>query len=207
MPSYLWPITSPPPVLAGYKLMMSRPCMCFTSMYIQNLSAAHVSTMAWRLVCTSCHPSLASYGMSHFLASHSLKPAPFGAGPLLSRGLFLLQSTLLLFSAIFVCPVVLLYHSCFSIVWPKPAGPLWACCLFFPQWPSIVIWTFWLRWASLAHLLSLGSFDPFPCFAFSLAFTNSFELPWSNYLILHPWGSWTFHQPLTFLTFITSSLL
>ena len=30
MPSYLWPMTSPPPVLARYRLVMSRPWACFT---------------------------------------------------------------------------------------------------------------------------------------------------------------------------------
>ena len=126
------------------------------------------------------------------------------AGPLLGHGLFLLQPTLLLFSAVFVCPTVLLCHSCCGVIWPKPVGLLWTCCLFFPQWLSIVIWAFWLCWASLAHLLSLG---PFPISPFPWVFTNSFEFPWPNYLILHPWGSWTFHQPLTFLTFITLGLL
>ena len=63
-------------------------------------------------------------------------------------------------------------------------------------------------WASLAQLLfSLGILDPFSNPAFSWAFTNSFGLPWPNYLILHPWGSWTFHQPLTSFACITSGLL
>jgi len=61
--------------------------------------------------------------------------------------------------------------------------------------------------ASLAHLLSLDFLGPFSNSAFSWAFTNSFRLPWPNYLIFHPWGSWACHQPLTFFTCITSSLL
>ena len=76
---------------------MSGPCACFTSMYIQNLSTTHAFAVVQRLVCTSCHPPLASYVVSHFLASHSLKLAPLGLGPLFGRGLFLLQSTFLLF--------------------------------------------------------------------------------------------------------------
>ena len=55
------------------------------------------------------------------------------------------------------------------------------------------------------HLLSLGILSHIS--AFPWVFTNSFELPRPNYLILHPWGSWPFHQPLTFFTCITSSLL
>ena len=152
MPSYLWPMTSSSPVLARYKLARSEPCACFTSMYIQNLPAAHASTVVWRLVCTSCHPSLASYGVNHFLASHSLKPTLFEVGLLLGHGFFLLRPTLLFFSAIFVCPTVLLCHSCRGVIWPKPAGFLWACCLFFPQWLSIVIWAF---------LVTLGILGPF----------------------------------------------
>ena len=90
-------MTSPPPVLARYGLVMSGPCVCFISMYIQNLPATHVFIVVWRLVYTFCRPSLVSYGVSYFLASHSLKPAPFEVGLLLGRGLFLLQPTLLLF--------------------------------------------------------------------------------------------------------------
>ena len=54
-------------------------------------------------------------------------------------------------------------------------------------------------WVSLAHLLSLGILGPFSNSTFSWAFTNSFRLPWPNYLIFHLGGSWAFHQPLTFL--------
>jgi len=84
----LLPLTSPPPVLARYRLVMYEPCACFTSMYIQNLSAAYSFAVVWRFVCTSCHLSLASYG---FLASHSLKPTSFGARLLLSYGLLFHQ--------------------------------------------------------------------------------------------------------------------
>ena len=54
-------------------------------------------------------------------------------------------------------------------------------------------------WVSLAHLLSLGILGPFSSSTFSWVFTNSFRLPWPNYLIFHLGGSWAFHQPLTFL--------
>ena len=42
---------------------------------------------------------------------------------------------------------------------------------------------------------------------FLWAFTNSFGLPWPNYFIPHPWGSWTCHQPFTFFACITLGLL
>ena len=79
-------MTSPLSVLAGYRLVMSRLYACFTSMYIQNLPTTHMSAMVWRLVYTTCHPSLASYGMNHFLASHSLKLAPLVLGLCLAVG-------------------------------------------------------------------------------------------------------------------------
>ena len=161
MPSYLWPMTSPPLILAGYRLVMFGPYVCFTSMYIQNLPAAHAFAVVWRLICTSCCPSLASYGVNHFLTSHSLKPASFGAGLLHGHGFFLLQPTLLLFSIVFACPAVLLCHSCCGVIWPKPVEPLWACYLFFPQWLNIVIWAFLVMLGILGPFTFLGPFWPF----------------------------------------------
>ena len=73
-PYFLLPLTHDPPlpVLAGYRLVMSRPCACSTFVYVQNLFAAHAFAVIWRLICTFCHPSLTSYGVSYFLISHSL---------------------------------------------------------------------------------------------------------------------------------------
>ena len=45
---------------------MSRPCTCSTSVYVQNLLAAHAFAVVWRLICTFCHPSLTSYDVSYF---------------------------------------------------------------------------------------------------------------------------------------------
>ena len=53
MRSYLWPMTSPCPILAGYKLVRFGPCACLSSMYVQNLPAAHA--LPW-LACTVCRP-------------------------------------------------------------------------------------------------------------------------------------------------------
>ena len=58
-------------------------------------------------------------------------------------------------------------------------------------------WPIYFPWASLT--LS----NP----VFPWGFTNSFGLPWPNYFIPYPWGSWTCHQPLTFFACITSGLL
>ena len=133
--------------------------------------------------------------------------------------LFFLQPTLLLFSTVLLqFSVILLCYSYCDVIWPKPTGLLWACCLFFSQWLCMIIGLFITllagsrvpfisSWASLAYLLSLGILGHFSNSAFPWAFTNSFGLPRPNFFILHPWGSWTFHQPLSFFTCITSGLL
>jgi len=74
-----------------------------------------------------------------------------------------------------------------------------ACGFLCPNYfPFGYPWPICFPWAS-SNLFSNS--------AFPWAFTNSFGLPWSNYLILHSWGSWAFHQSLTFFTYITSNLL
>ena len=97
-PCHLLPLTHDPllPILAKYMLVIFGPCACSTSVYVQNLSAAHAFAMVWRLICTFNCPSLTSYGVSYFLISHSLWLAPFKGWVLLDCGLFFLQPTLLL---------------------------------------------------------------------------------------------------------------
>jgi len=135
-PCPLLPLTHDPPspVLAGHKLVMFGTCACSTLVYVQNLPAAHAFVMVWRLICTFCRPSLTSYDVSYFLIFHPLWPAPFRDWALLDYRLFFLQPTLLLLSTVLLpFPTVLLCHSCCNVIWPKPAGPLWTCCLFFSQ--------------------------------------------------------------------------
>ena len=78
-PYSLLPLTHNPPllVLAGYRLVMSGPYACSTPIYIQNLSAAHVFAVIWRLIYVFCLSSLTSYGVNCFLISHSLQLASF----------------------------------------------------------------------------------------------------------------------------------
>ena len=123
MPFYLWPMTSPLPVLAGCRLVMSGPCACFTSVYVQNLSAAHAFAATWGLFCTFCRLSLTSYGMNYFLIPHSLWPAPFRAGLYLIVGFFSFSPFFYSFLQ-FAFPAALFCHSYCGVIWPKPAGPV-----------------------------------------------------------------------------------
>ena len=101
-------------------------------------------------------------------------------------------------------PVIPFYHSCCDIIWPNPAGPFWACRLFFSQWLSMVIGLFIIllagscvpfvsSWTSLAHFLSLGFLSLSLTLHSHKLLLNFFGLPWPNYLIPHPRGSWACH--------------
>ena len=118
-PCPLLPLTHdlPFPVLVGYRLVMFGPYAYSTSVYVYNLPVAHVLAVVWRLVCTFYRPSLTSYGVSYFLISHSLWPAPFKGWALLDCGLFFLQPTFLLLSTILLpFPAVPLCHSCCDVI-------------------------------------------------------------------------------------------
>ena len=97
-------------------------------------------------------------------------------------GFAFLQPTLFLLPSL----AISLYHSCCEVVCLNPAGPFWACHLFFSQWTSMAIGSFITSlagscipfvfpWASQARLLSLGFLDPFLNFAFPWAL-HSHEL-------------------------------
>ena len=139
---------------------------------------------------------------------------PLGAGLYLMMGFAFFQLALLLL----LFPAIPFYHSYCDVIWPNPAGPLWACHLFFSQWLSMAIGSFITlladsnvpfasSWAFLAHLLFLGFLDPFPNSVFPWVFTNFFGFSRPNYLIPHPWSSWACHQSLTFFVCITLGLL
>ena len=98
MLSYLWLMTSPCPVLAGYRLVMSGPCVCLSFMYIQNLPATH----AFAVVGLHSLPSVfwLFFGFPFFYGLlHS------GAGPCLTMGFAFLQPTI--FSATISCHTTL----------------------------------------------------------------------------------------------------
>ena len=141
-----------------------------------------------------CHGWPAQFAVRFllFFGSPFLYGLPYlGTGPRL-----MVDFAFLFFSqSFFLQPLlsILLYHSYCEIVCLNLAGPLWACHLFFSQWPSTAIGSFI---ASLVGscvpfvfpqasraLLSLGFPSPFLNFAFPWAFTKFFGLPWPNYII------------------------
>ena len=156
--------------------------------------------------------------VSHSFFDYFMVPISFMACP--AEGLGLAWRWALLFSPpFFLLPssTIPLYYSCCEVVCLNLVGLLWACHLFFSQWPSMAIGffitslvgscvPFVFPWVSWVRLPSLGFFGPFLNFAFPWAFIEFFGLPLPNYIIPHPWGSWICHQPLTFFAFITLGL-
>ena len=157
---------------------MSKPCTCSISMYVQNLLTAHAFVVVWRLVCSFCHPSLTSYGVSYFLMPYSLWLTPFKGWALLDCRLFFLQPTLLPLPR--SCPHFLPYHFAILVVMFFDLSLL---DLFGPAAYSSLndlIWSF-----GLCITLLVGSFVPFISFWASLAHQLSLAL-FSNSAFL--WG-------------------
>ena len=98
-------MTSPCPVLAGYRLVRSESCACLSSMYVQNLPVAHVSAV----VDLHSLPSV----LDHFLVFLSFMGCPIRGWALLDGGLcfFLNPPFFLLLS-----PTIPLYHSYHEVV-------------------------------------------------------------------------------------------
>ena len=108
MPSYLRPMTLLRLVLVGYRLVRSGPYACLSSMYVQNLHAAH----AFVVVGLYSLPSV----LDHFLVSLSFMACPIQGWALLDGGLCFF------FSPPFFqlpSPAIQLYHSCCDIVLPQ----------------------------------------------------------------------------------------
>ena len=91
-------MTIPCLVLAGYSLVRSRPCVCLSSMYVQNLPAAH----AFAMIGLHSLPSIFYY----FSGSTFLYGLPYlGTGPCLIVGFAFHQPTI--FSATISCHTTL----------------------------------------------------------------------------------------------------
>ena len=173
------------------------PCVCSTSACVQNLPAAF--TVVWRLVCTPYRPSWTSYGVSYFLIPHSLWPTPLRGRALLDCGLFFLQPTPFV---PFCSLAIVSYRTTLSfLLWHYLTPACWASLgllliLILMTQCGHLGFVLHCLWALLSHLFSLrhpwlicfpwGLLGPFSNSAFPWVFTNSFRLPWPNYLILHP---------------------
>ena len=98
-------MTSPCLVLAGYRLVRYGPCACLSSIYVQNLLAAHTSAV----VGLHSLPSI----LDHFLVSLSFMTCPIRGWALLDGRLcfFLNPPFFLLLSS-----VIPLYHSYCEVV-------------------------------------------------------------------------------------------
>ena len=149
-------MTSPCPVLAGYRLVVPGSCACLPSIYVQNLPAGHLSAVSWRLVCIVYHPFLLTFYVSCFSISQSLEKLGFIWYWVLHffRSISWLPSF----------PAILLYHSCCndSILLGLSRPAIYS----FPQWLGMTIdfpiygllcpfghpWPMCFLWASLAQL-------------------------------------------------------
>ena len=145
--------------------------------------------------------------MSHSLMAYSLR-----GRALFNCGLLLLQPVLLFLPTILLpFPAVMLFNPSLLGLF----GPTACSFLNDSVWPLGFLlhhlrapvshlfllghpWPIYFPWVSLALFLTLHSYG---------LFTNSFGLPWPNYLIPHPWGSWACHQSLIFFVCITLGLL
>ena len=155
-PYSLLPSTYDPPfpVLVGYKLVMSGPCACSTSVYVHNLSAAYA--FAWSrdsFAHPVAHPWLLMlWAIFWFPILYGL--LLLGAGLRLIVGFSSFSLLFYSLSSLATILAIPLCHSCCDVIWLQLVGPLWACCLFFSQWLNMVIeFILMLFWAFLLHCL------------------------------------------------------
>ena len=99
--SYLWPMTPPRPILAGYRMVVSSLARAFLSYMSKNLPAAHAFAAVWSFVCTVYLTS------SFFYMGHSVFPPPLTSWALFDDGSYIsLAHSLVSFIS---CNVVLLF--------------------------------------------------------------------------------------------------
>ena len=139
-------MTSPCPVLAGYRLVRSGPYACLSFMYVQSLFVAHASAVI------SLHnlPSILDYFMV-FLSFYGLPYS--GLGLTWRWALLFLQSTL--FPTTISCHTTLsfLLRNCFALIWLGLYGPAVYSSPNGPARPLVFLLHHWR--ASVSHLFSL----------------------------------------------------
>ena len=155
MPSYLWPMTSPYPILAGYRLVMPGPYACLSSMCVQNLLVVH----AFAMVGLRSLP----FVLDHFPFFYDL--THLGVGLCLIEGFaFFLQPTFFYYR-------LLPYHSVIPVVMSRSC---WVSLgLPFTLSPSGLAWSL--------VLLLMGSCVPFVFLLDILGPFAFFRLSWPFY--------------------------
>ena len=200
MPSYLWSMTSLCPVLAGYRLVRSRPCACLPFMYVQK-------SACYSLVRRGLEAYLYNllFILWPFMWTAFLFPAPLGGRYLFVTGLYTS------FGPFLDCPHFQPYYSVIPTVMTQscgaslglqftlsPSGLTWPLvfllmgfCVFFVfslghPWPICFFW------ASSSLLLTLHSHEllltslGFPSLITSLSSLGFMGLPLTPYfLCLH----------------------
>ena len=170
-------MTSLRPILARYRLVRSRPYVCLSSMYVQNLLAAHVSAV----VGLHSLPSV----FDHFLVSLSFMACLIRGWALLDGGLcFFFSPPFFLLPS----PAIPLHHSCCKVVLLQTGRAFLGLPFILPLMAHQGHWF-------LCYIISgfpcpicfpLGFLRPFPNFALPWAFIEFFGLSWPNYIISHP---------------------
>ena len=152
-------------------------------------SSVHFATHPWPLMAWTIFWFPIFYGL-----------LPLGAGLCLIVGFSSFSLLFCSFRSLATIPVVPLCHSCCDIIWPMLAGPisldLYSCYFGLSCPITLLVGSFVpfpTPWASSTHLLSLGILRSFSNSTFPWAFTNFLGLSWSNYHILHLWGSLVYY--------------
>ena len=196
----LLPLTynPPPPLLARYMLVKSRSWRALLPLVFKTCSL-HLLWSEGLSTHSTIHPWLLMAWIMFWLPIlYGLLPLGVGLYLIVGFSFFsplfcsFLQSCYHFLLYRFAIPVVMLFDpSLLSLFGPTAHSSLNDSIWSFRFCITLLVGSFVpfiSSWASLARLLFSGFLDPFSNFAFPWAFTNSFGLPWSNYLILYSWG-------------------
>ena len=192
---------------------MRAPLPCTSKAYLllmhlpwSRCSSVHFAAHPWPLVAWIVFWSSILYSLLHSRVGPCLIVRFSLFSPLFAPSVILLpflpcDSTI---------PIVVLFDPCLL-------GLFWTCCILFFHLITMTQHCHWVcihaTWVSSIHSIAYGLprpiFFPWSSLAhsnstFSWAFACSFGLPLLNYHILYLWGSWAFHQLLTY--FITLDL-
>ena len=143
-------------------LCMSKICLLLMRLLQPGGFFAHFAAYPWLLMAWATFWFLILYG-----------PLPLRLGFAWLWAFLLSAHSFALFYS-FAFPAALFCHSCYVVIWPKPARLLWACCLFFSQWLSMVI--------GLSIYITCGFLCPI-CFFLGILGPFAFLGPFPNFCI------------------------